>query len=77
MGQVKFVFNREAFSDQVLKNAEIQARSKTALRQVIGDSDLVHIRDQTQGKTRNGVVAIAPGSHKGKLQEALANIRVE
>lgn len=77
MGQVKFVFNREAFSNQVLKSAEIQARSKTALRQVIGDSDLVHIRDQTQGKTRNGVVAIAPHSHKGKLQEALANIRVE
>lgn len=76
MGKTKFIFNRGAFSDQVLKSPQIQARTKTALRQAIGGDEHIVIRDQTQGKTRNGVVAIGPASHKGKLQQVLASMQV-
>ncbi|MCF2705816.1 hypothetical protein I6E29_00815 [Arcanobacterium haemolyticum] len=76
MSTTKFVLNRGAFSDQILKNTEIQARSKTALRQAIGSDDSIKIRDQSEGRYRNGVVAIGKASRKGKLQEALARVQV-
>lgn len=82
MGKVKFVFNRQAFSDQVLKSDRIQRHVHEAAEQAVG-SDLdkrIIVRDQTEGKTRNGVAVIVrnpkDSGGRAKLDEVIGGMRI-
>lgn len=76
MGRTKFVFNRREFSQQVLKSHAIQRKCHEGLEAASVGRSYVFVRDQTQGKTRNGAVAITNAGNRGVLQEILANTRV-
>lgn len=82
MGKAKFVFNRKAFSDQMLKSRKIQQITHEACERAAG-SDLdkrILVRDQTEGKNRNGVTIIVrnPKDHGGRqrLGEIIGDIHV-
>lgn len=82
MGKVKFVFNRKAFSDQVLKSRKIQQITHEACDRAAG-SDLdkrLIVRDQTEGKTRNGVTIIVRNPRdsggRAKLDEVIGGMRI-
>lgn len=82
MGKVKFVFNRQAFSDQVLKSERIQEITHDACERASGpDLDKrIIVRDQTEGRTRNGVSIIVrnPKDSGGRqrLQGVIGEIHV-
>ena len=78
MGGTRFVFNREAFSTQVLKSTRIQDRIEAALIRAVGDRHrYLTVRRQTQGRTRNGGVVIAPARNRAQLQQVLAEVGVQ
>lgn len=77
----KFVFNRRAFSDQVLKGDRTQQVIHDACERAVGSNpgDRIKVRDQTQGRTRNGVTMITDGPNEtrnGALTQALGRVRV-
>ncbi|AKV55080.1 hypothetical protein BACT_0492 [Bifidobacterium actinocoloniiforme DSM 22766] len=81
MGKAKFVFNRKAFSDQVLKSRGIQQVTHDACVKAVGSNPRgrIKVRDQTQGRTRNGVTVITDAKNEsvnGALTQTLGRIRI-
>ncbi|WP_295908119.1 hypothetical protein [uncultured Bifidobacterium sp.] len=77
----RFVFNRRAFSDQVLKGDRTQQVIHDACERAVGSNPRgrIKVRDQTQGRTRNGVTMITDGPNEtrnGALTQALGRVRV-
>lgn len=77
----KFVFNRRAFSDQVLKSRRIQEVTHAACEQAVGSNprDRIKVRDQTEGRNRNGVTMLTDGPNEtrnGALTQALGRVRI-
>lgn len=72
----KFVLNRAAFRDQVLKGSMIVRPIRSATKKA-ADRSIIY-RDM-EGKNRNGSVLIAPGAVEAKhgtLTQAVGRIRV-
>ena len=56
----RFVFNRKAFSQQVLKNETLRDRMRDAAHEAVTDSRCM-VRDH-DGANRNGVAILCPAS---------------
>lgn len=77
-GEVKFVLNRKAFRDQVLRNGRLQELEYSACESAASGDRRIHVRRQTQS-ARAGVVMISDGNHEaydGALTRALGRVRV-
>lgn len=77
----KFVFNRQAFSNEVLKSQRIQQVVHEACERAVGPDPhaRIKIRDQSEGRTRNGVTLITDGPNEtknGALTQALGRVRI-
>jgi hypothetical protein len=77
----KFVFNRNAFAEQVLKSHRTQQVIHDACVKSVGSNhrERIKVRDQTKGKTRLGVVMITDGPNEtrnGALTQALGRVKV-
>ena len=73
----RFVFNRKAFSQQVLKNETLQDRMREAAHEAVTDSCCM-VRDH-DGKNRSGVAIICPAPVEkahGTLEDTLGRMRV-
>ena len=73
----RFVFNRKAFSQQVLKNETLQGRMRDAANEAITDSRCM-VRDHN-GANRNGVAILCPAPVEkahGTLEDTLGRMRV-
>lgn len=73
----RFVFNRKAFSQQVLKNETLQDRMREAAHEAVTDSSCM-VRDH-DGKNRSGVAIICPAPVEkahGTLEDTLGRMRV-
>ena len=69
----RFVFNRKAFSQQVLKNETLRSRMRDAAEAAVED-DRCH-----DGKNRSGVAIICPAPVEkahGTLEDTLGRMRV-
>ena len=73
----RFVFNRKAFSQQVLKNETLQDRMREAAHEAVTDSRcMVRAHD---GKNRSGVAILCPAPVEkahGALEDTLGRMRV-
>jgi len=73
----RFVFNRKAFSQQVLKNETLRSRMRDAAEAAVED-DRCMVRDH-DGKNRSGVAIICPAPVEkahGTLEDTLGRMRV-
>lgn len=73
----RFVFNRKAFSQQVLKNGTLQDRMREAAHEAVTDSRCM-VRDH-DGANRNGVAILCPAPVEkahGTLEDTLGRMRV-
>ncbi len=61
----RFVFNRKAFSQQVLKNETLRGRIRDAAEKANDDPERVWVRD-SDGANRDGVVIICPAPVEAK-----------
>ncbi len=74
----RFVFNRKAFSEQVLKNETLRGQIRTAAEQANDDPEHVWVRDH-DGANRNGVAIICPASVEaahGTLEDMIGRMSV-
>ncbi len=74
----RFVFNRKAFSEQVLKNERLRGRIRNAAEQANDDPERVWVRNR-DGANRNGVAIICPASVEaahGTLEALIGRMRV-
>lgn len=74
---VKFVFNRAAFQEQVLKNEELQKRIMRAAEAATTDSRIM-VREHN-GSTRSGAALLCPAAVEaahGTLTQTLGRIHV-
>ncbi len=73
----RFVFNRKAFSQQVLKNETLQDRMREAAHEAVTDSRCM-VRDH-DGANRSGVAILCPAPVEkahGTLEDTLGRMRV-
>ena len=73
----RFVFNRKAFSQQVLKNETLRSRMRDAAEAAVED-DRCMVRDH-DGKNRSGVAIICPApvdNVHDTLEDTLGRMRV-
>ena len=86
----RFVFNRKAFSQQVLKNETLRGRMRDAANEAVTDSRCM-VRDHN-GANRNGVAILCPApvekahgtledtsaveASSGALEDTLGRMRV-
>ncbi|MBF9694111.1 hypothetical protein [Bifidobacterium dentium] len=73
-----FVFNRKAFSEQVLKNETLRSRMRDAAEAANNDPKRVWVRDH-DGVNRSGVAIICPSAveaSSGALEDTLGRMRV-
>lgn len=73
----RFVFNRKAFSQQVLKNETLRSRMRAAANEAVNDSRCM-VRDHN-GANRSGVAIICPAPVEkahGTLEDTLGRMRV-
>lgn len=73
----RFVFNRKAFSQQVLKNETLRDRMRDAANEAVTDSRCM-VRDYN-GANRNGVAILCPApveKEHGTLEDTLGRMRV-
>lgn len=73
----RFVFNRKAFSQQVLKNETLRDRMRDAAHEAITDSRCM-VRDHN-GANRNGVAILCPAPVEkahGTLEDTLGRMHV-
>lgn len=73
-----FVFNRKAFSEQVLKNETLRSRMRDAAEAANNDPKRVWVRDH-DGANRNGVAILCPSAVEaahGTLEDTLGRMRV-
>lgn len=74
----RFVFNRKAFSEQVLKNETLRGRIRDAAEQANDDPERVWVRDR-DGANRNGVAVICPAAveaEHGTLEDLIGRMSV-
>lgn len=73
----RFVFNRAAFRDQVLKNRKLQDMLLTSCETAVTDKRCM-VREHN-GKTRNGAAILCPAPVEkahGTLEDTLGRMRV-
>lgn len=73
----RFVFNRKAFSEQILKNETLRSRMRDAAKTAVTDSRCM-VRDH-DGANRNGVAILCPSAVEaahGTLEDTLGRMRV-
>ncbi|ETY72214.1 hypothetical protein [Bifidobacterium moukalabense] len=76
-GRCRFVINRKAFSQQVLKNETLRSRMRDAAETAVTDSRCM-VRDH-DGANRSGVAILCPSAVEaahGTLEDALGRMRV-
>lgn len=72
-----FVFNRKAFSEQILKNETLRSRMRDAAETAVTDSRCM-VRDH-DGVNRSGVAILCPSAVEaahGTLEDTLGRMRV-
>lgn len=73
----RFVFNRKAFSEQILKNETLRSRMRDATETAVTDSRCM-VRDH-DGANRSGVAILCPSAVEaahGALEDTLGRMRV-
>ncbi|MFQ6205376.1 hypothetical protein AB4915_07745 [Bifidobacterium dentium] len=73
----RFVFNRKAFSEQILKNETLRSRMRDAAETAVTDSRCM-VRDH-DGANRSGVAILCPSAVEaahGTLEDTLGRMRV-
>ena len=73
----RFVFNRKAFSQQILKNEFLRDRMRAAAHEAVTDSRCM-VRDYN-GANRSGVAILCPAPVEkahGTLEDAIGRMRV-
>ena len=73
----RFVFNRKAFSQQVLKNETLRSRMRDSANEAVTDSRCM-VRDHNAAN-RSGVAIICPAPVEkahGTLEDTLGRMRV-
>lgn len=59
MAYARFVLDRKAFREQVLKNERLRGKVRDACERAAGGDDRIWVRDH-DGVNRNGVAIICP-----------------
>ena len=73
----RFVFNRKAFSEQILKNETLRSRMRDAAETAVTDNRCM-VRDH-DGANRSGVAILCPSAVEaahGALEDTLGRMRV-
>jgi len=73
----RFVFNRKAFSQQILKNEFLRDRMRAAVHEAVTDSRCM-VRDHN-GANRSGVAILCPAPVEkahGTLEDTIGRMRV-